>query len=363
MRRVLGRFGFLTLAALPLVLFSPFSAGTADPPAPPRESLAISAVPTEEAVAPDPLLSQVDLTDPGAIALLEELFPRRDPEMPAEQPDGESDQTPALQSVRRSPATDPSVPRTVKAYRILDRPVSIVAYSRPDAGESRPPPVAPTATVAAGPARPAAPPTATAVTKTAPPKPATFSAPTPPSLGANAPKPGSFAAPGAIRQSPPPPPTAVPAKPAPPIAPATARASAPPAKPAGPVAATGAPASTFVPPARSSLASEWEDTLTELTVIEQISSANITFYDCAYQGFCGGMYNGTQVFEGAAACSWDLPLATRFVIVGDPTQRLYVCEDRGLLADTWIDIFFYDPADGWAWQAAVGRYVTILIVN
>ncbi|HWC31482.1 MAG TPA: hypothetical protein VG845_15520, partial [Dehalococcoidia bacterium] len=49
-------------------------------------------------------------------------------------------------------------------------------------------------------------------------------------------------------------------------------------------------------------------------------NANITFYDCADQGFCGAMYNGRKVYEGAVACSWDLALGTRLRIVGDPTQ-------------------------------------------
>ena len=41
----------------------------------------------------------------------------------------------------------------------------------------------------------------------------------------------------------------------------------------------------------------------------------------------------------------------------------YVCADRGLLANTWVDIFWYYPADGYRWQAVVGRYGTINIVS
>lgn len=93
-----------------------------------------------------------------------------------------------------------------------------------------------------------------------------------------------------------------------------------------------------------------------------IENVNITFYDCANQGFCGNMYNGEWVYEGVAACSWNLPLNTAFYIVGDPTQRIYVCKDRGLLDDTWVDIFWYHPEDGYSWQSAVGRYGTIYIV-
>ena len=93
-----------------------------------------------------------------------------------------------------------------------------------------------------------------------------------------------------------------------------------------------------------------------------VSNVNITFYDCADQGFCGAMYNGRKVYEGAAACSWNLPIGTRFVIVGDPTHRIYTCEDRGLLANTWVDIFWYHPNQGHSWQSIVGRYGTIEIV-
>lgn len=93
-----------------------------------------------------------------------------------------------------------------------------------------------------------------------------------------------------------------------------------------------------------------------------IDNVNITFYDCANQGFCGHMANGEVVYEGVAACSWNLPIGTAFYILGDPTQRIYVCKDRGLLDDTWVDIFWYHPDDGYNWQSQVGRYGTIFIV-
>jgi hypothetical protein len=100
-----------------------------------------------------------------------------------------------------------------------------------------------------------------------------------------------------------------------------------------------------------------------LPSVGEIYEVNVTFYDCLNQGFCGAMYSGVQVFEGAAACSWDLPLGTRFVIEDDPTRRIYVCADRGLLPDTWVDIYFYSPSDGWAWQGSVGRHATLLILS
>lgn len=95
----------------------------------------------------------------------------------------------------------------------------------------------------------------------------------------------------------------------------------------------------------------------------KIFRVDITFYDCLDQGFCGAMYNGETVYEGAAACSWDLPLGTRFAIDNDPTRRIYVCADRGLLPDTWVDIYFYSPHDGWDWQRSVGRHATLHILS
>ena len=122
-----------------------------------------------------------------------------------------------------------------------------------------------------------------------------------------------------------------------------------------PGATTAASSTPTVPPAARPPASN--------LAIGRIDNVNLTFYDCLDQGFCGAMKSGRQVYEGAAACSWNLPEGTRFRIVGDPTRRVYICEDRGLLDDTWVDIFFHDPADGWKWQEAVGRYGTIEVVR
>jgi hypothetical protein len=97
--------------------------------------------------------------------------------------------------------------------------------------------------------------------------------------------------------------------------------------------------------------------------VGRLYGVNITFYDCRGQGFCGGMYNGRKVYQGAAACSWNLPIGTRFKIVGDPTKRTYVCEDRGLLANTWVDVFWNEPRDGWIWQSLVGRYASIEVIS
>ena len=97
-----------------------------------------------------------------------------------------------------------------------------------------------------------------------------------------------------------------------------------------------------------------------------ILTARITVYGCVGPGggFCNGMASGIQVFEGAAACSADLPFGTKIRISGDPTGRVYECLDRGHLASTWVDVFFYDTRDGIAWQSLLGGTVTnIEIVN
>jgi hypothetical protein len=95
-----------------------------------------------------------------------------------------------------------------------------------------------------------------------------------------------------------------------------------------------------------------------------IPGARATFYSCFDNGFCGAMYNGQQVFPGAAACSWNLPLGTRFFLNADPARSVYTCLDRGVLAASWVDIWFYDSADGWAWQSMIGgTYSDITIVE
>jgi hypothetical protein len=92
-----------------------------------------------------------------------------------------------------------------------------------------------------------------------------------------------------------------------------------------------------------------------------IPGARVTFYACVGDGFCGNMASGSPVFDGAAACSNDLAMGTRFSIVTDPTGRVYQCLDRGYLAPTWVDVWFYDVASGWPWQAVVGAWSDIII--
>ncbi len=82
----------------------------------------------------------------------------------------------------------------------------------------------------------------------------------------------------------------------------------------------------------------------------------ITFYTCE-TGLCTPgnlMYNGEVAYEGAAACAWEFPIGTVFTLDGDPTHRSYVCKDRGLGGETWVDIYFDTEASGWAWQEEMG---------
>jgi hypothetical protein len=94
--------------------------------------------------------------------------------------------------------------------------------------------------------------------------------------------------------------------------------------------------------------------------------ARITVYGCVGPGggFCGGMAGGGKVFEGAVACSYDLPFGTKLKIHGDPTGRVYECLDRGALPATWIDVYFYSTSEGIAWQSLLGGTIAqIEIVN
>jgi hypothetical protein len=94
--------------------------------------------------------------------------------------------------------------------------------------------------------------------------------------------------------------------------------------------------------------------------------SRVTVYGCTGPGggFCGGMASGFQVFEGAAACSHNLPFGTKFRIHGDATGRTYECLDRGALGSTWVDIFFYNTTAGINWASNLGgTTVNIEILN
>lgn len=100
--------------------------------------------------------------------------------------------------------------------------------------------------------------------------------------------------------------------------------------------------------------------------------ATVSFYYCEVGpgglhvgdggGFCGIMRNGDVVFSGAAACAYEF-LGQRFRIVGDPTQRVYICADTGsAVLGMHRDIWFMDSDDGWDWQLDVGQVATIEIL-
>ena len=97
-----------------------------------------------------------------------------------------------------------------------------------------------------------------------------------------------------------------------------------------------------------------------------ILRARVTIYGCTGPGggFCNHMASGASVFEGAAACSTNLPFGTKLTIAGDPTGRVYECLDRGSLSATWIDVYFENTTDGMAWQSELGATsADITIVN
>lgn len=101
-------------------------------------------------------------------------------------------------------------------------------------------------------------------------------------------------------------------------------------------------------------------------------SATITFYYCSSGtrngavgdggGFCGYMANGQRVHEGAASCAAAY-MGQRFLIAGDPLNRVYTCEDTGgAVTTTHRDIWFADSDTGGDWWRAVGLTAEILVI-
>ena len=91
----------------------------------------------------------------------------------------------------------------------------------------------------------------------------------------------------------------------------------------------------------------------------------LTFYVCdgapvgLDDGYCGRMASGATVYRGAAACGYAWPLGTQFTIQGDSTGLVFTCEDRGLGPAQWVDVWFYDYAEGRAWRNQLPKYVTV----
>ena len=99
--------------------------------------------------------------------------------------------------------------------------------------------------------------------------------------------------------------------------------------------------------------------------------ATVSFYYCAagsgHAGdggaWCGVMRDGKVVYPGAAACDYTY-LGQQFRIEGDPTGRIYTCNDTGgAVHGLHRDIWFATNTEGWSWQREVGRSVVIQIVN
>ena len=81
----------------------------------------------------------------------------------------------------------------------------------------------------------------------------------------------------------------------------------------------------------------------------------ITFYTCP--PYCATTASGVSVYVGGAACGYGFALGQQFILAG----RRYTCNDRGGGPSYWVDIFFWDEAEGWAFIAEVGSYGTVIL--
>ena len=101
--------------------------------------------------------------------------------------------------------------------------------------------------------------------------------------------------------------------------------------------------------------------------------ATVSFYYCVEGagphpsgdggGFCGAMRDGLVVYPGAAACDYAY-LGQRFRIQGDPSRRVYECNDTGsAVHGLHRDIWFHTSDDGWRWQLLVGPQAVLEIVR
>ncbi len=138
------------------------------------------------------------------------------------------------------------------------------------------------------------------------------------------------------------------------------------------VAADAAPAAS--PPSvdrPAAIAYPGTDATPELSPGERIE-ATVSFYYCEQSagderpgdggGFCGAMRDGTIVYPGAAACSYDY-LGQLFRIEGDPTGRVYRCNDTGnAVLGLHRDIWFQSSDEGWLWAYRVGQRAVIEIL-
>lgn len=72
-------------------------------------------------------------------------------------------------------------------------------------------------------------------------------------------------------------------------------------------------------------------------------------------------YSGVWPYWGSAACSWNYPLGTVFLL---PDGHTVVCEDRGMLgSEGWLDLFAPDFQTGRRLQEYYGNYTTVEILR
>jgi len=62
-----------------------------------------------------------------------------------------------------------------------------------------------------------------------------------------------------------------------------------------------------------------------------------------------------------AACGSAFEMGQHLRIPGIPGT--VQCLDHGLGPPLWVDAYFYDAADGWAWQAQVGSEIEVEVLE
>lgn len=101
--------------------------------------------------------------------------------------------------------------------------------------------------------------------------------------------------------------------------------------------------------------------------------ATVTFYYCSPGvrsgavgdggGFCGYMANGERVHAGAASCA-SAYMGQRFLITGDPLNRVYICKDTGGgVTRSHRDIWFANADEGGDWWHQVDHSAEILVLT
>ncbi len=106
-----------------------------------------------------------------------------------------------------------------------------------------------------------------------------------------------------------------------------------------------------------------------LSAQEEWIEVELTFYVCRgappgfQDGYCDHPAGPLPLAESQAACGYAWPFGTRFEIAGDATGRTYICNDRGLGPEHWLDVFFWEYIDGRAWSDSIPRPARIRMVS